>query len=195
MLDEDLDSYIVRHYKSMSQAEIARRFDTSEATISRHVKQLKSCGRIATDKAEGAKLASEAARASLKGSLSRGERIQALQDLRERLTDELNEAGGSSLARVSSELRTVLEELETLTSEAVDAMVSIKRLEESDVCGVMIATVDKCGDRAKTTDAVASVLGYLNENGFIDAPPVTVLVGIAEYSNAVHAARVNEADI
>lgn len=191
MINEDLDGYIVKHYKSLSQAEIARRCGTSEATVSRHVKALKISGSIAVDESESAKLATEAARASLKGSLSRSERIKALQLLRERLTDELGETGGANLARVSSELRNVLAELETLTGEAVSAMVSIKELEESDVCGVMIEAVNECGERAKTADIVSCVLGYLNNAGFVVASPVCVLVGIAQYSNATQAAGAN----
>lgn len=195
MIDDDLDGYIVQHYRSMSQAEIARRFDTSEATVSRHVKQLKGDGRIAVDKAEGMKIATEAARASLKGSLSRGERIRALQDLRERLTDELDETGGSNLARVSSELRTVLEELETLTVEAVDAMVSVKKVEGDEVCKLIVAAVEEHGDEASTAEVVASVLGYLHDAGKIEAAPVDVLMGEAQYMNLDHAAAVEEADV
>lgn len=195
MIDGDLDGYIVQHYRNMSQAEIARRFDTSEATVSRHVKQLKGEGRIAVGRAEGMRLATEAARASLKGSLSRGERISALQDLRERLTDELGETGGSSLARVSSELRTVLEELETLTSEAVDAMVGVKKMEGDEVCRAISAIVGKHGDEADTAEVVASVLEYLHEAGKIEAAPVDVLMGEAQYMNLGCSEAVEEADV
>lgn len=112
------DRYIVAHYRSMSYGDMADKLGINKSTVSRRAAALREAGEIEA-KPSGADMAqTRALRERLKGcTVDRFDRLEALGELRELLHDDLKTAGGHGLARVSSEYRAVLAEIETLSTE------------------------------------------------------------------------------
>ena len=102
---ENLDAYIVAHYRSMTQAEISRATGASTSQVSRRVIALREAGRLDNE------------RPDYDGEAMPDERLMALDELCELLHRELSTAGGQSLARVSSEYRQAMAERENLRAE------------------------------------------------------------------------------
>lgn len=102
---ENLDAYIIAHYRSMTQAEISRATGASTSQVSRRVIALREAGRLDNE------------RPDFDGEAMPDERLTALDELCELLHRELATAGGQSLARVSSEYRKAMEERENLRAE------------------------------------------------------------------------------
>lgn len=112
------DKYIITHNKHMSYGEMARQLGLNKSTISRRAAALREAGELdgKPDKAELSR--ARAMRERLQGcTLDRAERLEALAELRELLHHDLTLAGGQGLARVSSEYRAVLAEIEALSAE------------------------------------------------------------------------------
>lgn len=115
---DNTDKYIIDHYRSMSYGEMADKLGINKSTVSRRAAMLREAGEL-EEKPSGADMTQERAlRERLKGcTIDRADRLEALNELRELLHDDLTLAGGQGLARVSSEYRAVLAEIEALSIE------------------------------------------------------------------------------
>lgn len=117
-MKDNTDKFIIDHYRSMSYGEMADKLGINKSTVSRRAAMLREAGEL-EEKPSGADMAqARAMRERLKGcTIDRADRLEALNELRELLHDDLTMAGGQGLARVSSEYRAVLAEIEALSIE------------------------------------------------------------------------------
>ena len=113
-LKDNIDAFIIEHARSMTQSEMADKLQVNKSTISRRISALRESGQLQS----AAPDAATHERKPLQGcAINRADRLQALAELREALQGELRLSGGQGLARVSSEYRKVLEEMESLSHE------------------------------------------------------------------------------
>ena len=117
-MKDNTDKFIVTHYRSMSYGEMADKLGINKSTISRRAAALREAGEL-DEKPSGADMAqARAMHERLKGcTVDRADRLEALEELRELLHHDLTLAGGQGLARVSSEYRAVIAEMEALSIE------------------------------------------------------------------------------
>lgn len=113
----EIDDFIRGHHGRMSCREMAERLNVSKSTVNRHIAKLRDAGELDAAALEEARARTGAARAEAAAATG-GDRIPALRELRDMLRGELGQTGGASMARVASEYRKTLEELEALEREA-----------------------------------------------------------------------------
>lgn len=116
MAADRTDEYIAEHARSMSQQEIADKLGVNKSTVSRRMKAMRERGTLPAGKERRLDRREEAARETLRDKgITRAERIAALSELKDILHAELELSGGAGLARVSSEYRQTIEQIEALS--------------------------------------------------------------------------------
>lgn len=155
-----VDEYIITHSKSMSYAEMGDKLGINKSTVSRRAAALRESGKLDA-KPRGADLAETASRERLQGcTISRAERLEALAELRGMLHDDLALAGGQGLARVSSEYRAVLAEIEALSAE-LDITMNARKVSADDVARIKGAIVDSYGETFEPDTVIEIADGVL----------------------------------
>ena len=168
---DSTDAYIVSHARSMTQKEIARKLGVNKSTVSRRMAALRESGELDAKAAEAVRRDSQRAREKLHGcTMSRTDRLSYLMELRDMLHAELSLSGGQSLARVASEYRRTLEEIEALSDELGVAMDAARKFNpvmiERYIAGMMERYPTT--DRTTVRQIVGDVLAYLESQGVIE---------------------------
>lgn len=163
------DEFIITHSKSMSYAEMGDKLGLNKSTISRRAAALRKAGKLDA-KPTGAEIEELAARERLQScTINRADRLEALAELREMLHDDLALAGGQGLARVSSEYRAVLAEIEALSTE-LDISINARKVNVDDIARVKRELVESHGEqfeRGTVIHIVDDVLDALDTAGLI----------------------------
>lgn len=168
------DQYIIEHHRSMSQPEMAEKLGLNKSTISRRMSKLKADGAIeATPNGESRE--TQLARDRLRGcAMNRADRLAALGELKNMLHADLLTSGGSSLARVSSEYRRTLEEIESLSVELDMAANAAQNLNPAQIARMKALARERfasaCG-RDATAEIIDYTLNWLNSLGVIAYTP------------------------
>lgn len=176
MIADDKDRFIVEHYGSMTQPEMADKLGIDKSTVSRRVARLKNDGVIDAHVNQAARKEATEARERLRGCvMGNVDRLEALAELRDALHDEIANTGGQSLARVSSEYRRTLEEIEMLSSEITKDANSKVRVNPVQLAKIRHFVTDKyrgvC-DADTTRDIIDSVLSWLSNLDIIEYTPL-----------------------
>ena len=118
MPKDNTDVFIINHARSMSQQEIADKLGLNKSTVSRRMAALRESGEIDDKPSAAMKRELQEKRERLKScTLDRTSRLEALAELKDLLHAELTLSGGSGLARVSSEYRATIEQMEILSTD------------------------------------------------------------------------------
>lgn len=173
MLDTK-DEYIRTHYGHMSLREMAVKLGIDKSTVSRRLNRLRESGDIDEYEARAAKDATSVARSSINRGMTANDRLAALLELKDCLQAELQLVGGAGLARVSSEYRRTLEEVEALSATIRKEAASIPELTPLEVLRVQAATLERIEDDDSAETVIHSVLAVLNEMEIIKASPATL---------------------
>ena len=184
MITDSKDRFIVEHYRSMTQPEIADKLGVDKSTVSRRVARLRADGDIGTAVDEAARKESIEARRRLQGcAMGRADRLEALAELKDMLHAEIAMSGGQSLARVSSEYRKTLEELEAISTELDIAVKALRQITPVQVARLKSELRGKHQgemDDDELFGIVDEVLGYLNDNDILSYTPLARLRSNAE---------------
>lgn len=124
------EAYLIENFGAMSQREMAADLGVSVSTVNRHCRRLGLAGLRVGDTAPerpkahiiAADFAAPPRRCD--PAIASGDRAR-LEDLRDRLLEEIQAAKGASLARLSKEYREVLGELRAMegTGDALDGSI------------------------------------------------------------------------
>lgn len=185
---DEKDSYIIEHANSMSCGEMAQRLGVHKSTVSRRLSSLRASGELPDTSARiDAEHRTSQARERLRAAaLSRADRIEALAELRDMLHADLAISGGASLARVSSEYRQCLEQLEQLSEEvhAIEAA-GARRVGAVHMARMKMSLFEEFQDVERGTVAgiVDAVIRYLASIDVIQAPtPLDEIMSTADAS-------------
>ena len=183
MITDEKDRFIVEHYKSMTQPEIADKLGINKSTVSRRVARLKAEGDISANAGETARNESTEARERLRGcAMDSTDRLMALAELKDALHAEIALSGGQSLARVSSEYRRTLEEIEALSAEITTDVNRVRRLDTVQAARMRHFLRDKyrtvC-DADTVSSIIDSVLSWVSNLGLIEYTPLDSVLGMA----------------
>lgn len=187
---DNTDKYIISHYRSMSYGEMADKLGINKSTVSRRAAMLREAGEL-EEKPSGADMAqARAMRERLKGcTIDRADRLEALNELRELLHDDLTMAGGQGLARVSSEYRAVLAEIEALSIELDLVENKGKNISAIDLLVLKAEVQEEYGERADretTGHIVFSVLTRLSRLDVLSTSPLDLIRAEADEYDGKH---------
>ena len=168
---DSIDEYILAHHRSMSQREIAVKLGIDKSTVSRRLAAMRKAGAVDDAAAKAAKDDVQRAKDRLQGcALSRADRLAALAELKDLLHEEIKLSGGASMARVASEYRACMEQMETLTVELDLAANAVAKMTADDVVllKVQVARESMGLCDPDTADAIVdAVLSALDNDGLI----------------------------
>ena len=167
----------------MSQQEMADKLQVNKSTVSRRMAALRESGELDTKATEAAKRESQQARERLQScTMSRTDRLEALAELKDMLHAELALAGGQGLARVSSEYRAVLEQIEALSIELDLTTNAAKRLNPVQLMKMKHQIFNKYAfdQRDTVNDVIDSVLKHLANLGIVDYTPLDAILSSAD---------------
>ena len=167
----------------MSQQEMADKLGLNKSTVSRRMAALRESGELDTKATEAAKRESQQARERLQScTMSRTDRLEALAELKDMLHAELALAGGQGLARVSSEYRAVLEQIEALSIELDLTTNAAQRLNPVQLMKMKHQIFDKYAfdQRDTVNDVIDSVLKHLANLGIVEYTPLDAIVSSAD---------------
>lgn len=173
---DSTDEYIIAHSKSMSQQEMADKLGINKSTVSRRMAALRESGVIDSRAAEAAKRGARQARERLQGcTMSRTDRLEALSELKDMLHAELALAGGQGLARVSSEYRATIEQIESLSTELELTRITAQELNPVEIVRLKMGVRKKFAQTCERETAAAivdEVLTWLADRGIVVYTPL-----------------------
>ena len=167
------DEYIIAHSRSMSQQEIADKLGINKSTVSRRMASLRESGEINAKVKTTASSESQQARERAKDcTLSRVDRLKALTELKDMLHADLALAGGQGLARISSEYRQTLEQLEALSTdlELIDSTARKLGMIQYTKLKIAVTSDFPSVEHDTAVDIVDTVIRYLADIDLIAAP-------------------------
>ena len=176
MLDTK-DEYIRTHYGHMSLREMAVKLGIDKSTVSRRLNRLRESGDIDEYEARAAKDATSVARSSINRGMTANDRLAALLELKDCLQAELQLVGGAGLARVSSEYRRTLEEVEALSATIRKEAASIPELTPLEVLRIQAEMVEKIEneyDFETIEKLLHMALSIMHEMKLVKVTPVTI---------------------
>ena len=176
------DQFIIKHYRSMSLAEMGDKLGCDKSTVSRRLKVLRESGEVEAVDESARKAESATARERLKGcAMDRGARLEALSELKDILHAEIALAGGQGLARVSSEYRQTLAEMENLSVEMGIADDNhAKEVPTIELVKYKVDARKRWGATCEDVDAVVDdVLQWLNDVKVVRFAPLDAIMSTA----------------
>ena len=162
---------------------MADKLGINKSTVSRRMAALRESGEIDSKATEAAKRESQQARERLQScTMNRTDRLEALAELKDMLHAELALAGGQGLARVSSEYRAVLEQIEALSIELTLTTNTAQRLNTVELVRMKHFICDKYSyeQRDMINEIIDRVLKNLANLGIVDYTPLDAIVSNAE---------------
>lgn len=117
------DRFILDNYGQLSQRELASHFGVSVSTINRHCKSLGLTGADSEQPpAKGAGCKAKILTPSFPdNAAAQDDDLKRLEDLRDRLFEEIQESKGSTVAKLSKEYRETIAAIRALGSSSEDA--------------------------------------------------------------------------